>query len=339
MVRKDKRQPNTCSTTNTSTAVNQPKTHDIFFGLTIASAVMTIGTLLCIPAMYAMLPVFTMGMIAFGVLTYFTMDAETWERLTSGQITSAILFRPITKKYRNIEHLLKEYRKHSLECVQTVIAIDFTRSNITQGERTFKGRSLHDLGVQGGNPYEQVIDKLGRTLQQLDDDNLIPVYGFGDIRTKGSNVFPLVDGVDCNGYQGVLDAYRAITPNIVMDGPTNFAPAIHATIEMVKQNRTHHVLIIITDGDVTSRKDTEAAIVEASHYPISIIAIGVGDGDSKGNFGCLETYDDELPQRQFDNFQFVKWADYKNKYDDAFTIAAMEELPHQMRKIKELKLL
>lgn len=49
-------------------------------------------------------------------------------------------------------------------------------------------------------------------------------------------------------------------------------------IEIVKQEKGYHILIIIADGQVSNITETANAIVEASHYPISIIMIGVGDG-------------------------------------------------------------
>jgi len=62
-------------------------------------------------------------------------------------------------------------------------------------------------------------------------------------------------------------------------------------------------LIIIADGQVTAQKDTSDAIVEASSHPISIVCVGVGDGP----WDVMEEFDDNLPTRQFDNFQFVEY--------------------------------
>lgn len=47
------------------------------------------------------------------------------------------------------------------------------------GTRSFNRQSLHHIGnVQ--NPYEEAISIIGQTLSALDEDNLIPCFGFGD---------------------------------------------------------------------------------------------------------------------------------------------------------------
>jgi E3 ubiquitin-protein ligase RGLG len=209
--------------------------------------------------------------------------------------------------------------------------VDFTKSNQWTGRKTFGGRSLHWLDPEGviRNPYYMAIEVIGKVLAQYDDDNLIPAFGFGDSTTLDRSVFPFFPDRKCNGFEEVLARYREIAPRIVMAGPTNFAPAIDAACEIVSTTRMYHILIIVADGQVTSKAHTEAAIVRASELPLSIILVGVGDGP----WDQMDEFDDGLPDRKFDNFQFVNLTkvveENPSNPDVAFAIAALMEVPEQ----------
>ena len=41
------------------------------------------------------------------------------------------------------------------------------------------------------------------------------------------------------------------------------------------QRRAYHVLLILTDGDITDKQQTITAIVDAATAPVSIIIVGV----------------------------------------------------------------
>jgi hypothetical protein len=43
----------------------------------------------------------------------------------------------------------------------------------------------------------------------------------------------------------------------------------------------YFVLLLLTDGGVTDYAETVRALVDASHLPLSVLIVGVGDG----NFG------------------------------------------------------
>ena len=53
------------------------------------------------------------------------------------------------------------------------------QSTVTGAEEP--GNSLFD--VANRNPYEASIAILGKTLEDFDDDHMIPVFGFGDATT------------------------------------------------------------------------------------------------------------------------------------------------------------
>ena len=103
-------------------------------------------------------------------------------------------------------------------------------------------------------------------------------------------------------------------------------------------------MLIIADGQVLNVADTVAAIVEASHLPLSIVMVGVGDGP----WDMMKSFDDDLPQRRFDNFQFCQYnprnpeaaAAFDDPEGDArFALQALMEIPDQFRAIRALGML
>ncbi|KAI5428265.1 E3 ubiquitin-protein ligase rglg1, variant 3, partial [Lathyrus oleraceus] len=86
---------------------------------------------------------------------------------------------------------------------------------------------------------------------------------------------------------------------------------------------------------------TVDAIVEASKYPLSIILIGVGDGP----WDMMEEFQDNIPTRAFDNFQFVNFTEIMannislSRKEAAFALAAFMKIPSQYKAAIELHLL
>lgn len=247
----------------------------------------------------------------------------------------------IVDKYHTYSEVQEALRKAGLEASNLIIGIDYTRSNEYTGKHTFHGKCLHHLDPQYMNPYQHVISIIGKTLEVFDDDKLIPCYGFGDVTTSDKKVFPFTEHRSCHGLKEVLDRYNEITPVTIMSGPTSFAPIIREAISIVKREKSYHILLIIADGQVTSEAETKRAIVEASNYPLSIVLVGVGDGP----WDMMKNFDDGLPERRFDNFQFVNFheffhANVKREVPELdFAVAALQEIPDQFKEICRLGLL
>ncbi|EDR29205.1 copine-1, putative [Entamoeba dispar SAW760] len=240
--------------------------------------------------------------------------------------------------YQSMDELQEGLRQAGLESSNLIIGVDYTKSNTWTGTKSFNGYSLHGLFENVMNPYQRVIDIIGRTLEPFDDDNLIPVYGFGDVTTTDKSVFSFMpDDTPCNGFQEVLKRYNEITPSVRLSGPTNFAPLINKAVQIVQRTRQYHILLIIADGQVDAERATKAAIENASNYPLSIVTIGVGDGP----FDKMEDFDDELGQSKFDNFNFVNFqkvvdGPHVENPEIAFATAAMNEVPTQFLCCKKL---
>lgn len=239
--------------------------------------------------------------------------------------------------FHHFSEVSKACKQAGLEKCGLIIGVDFTASNELQGRKTFSGNCLHKI-IPGKvyNPYQRVISVIGRTLEPFDEDNMIPAYGFGDSVTRGESVFPfLKDESPCRGFKQVLERYSYFASNAILSGPTNFAPLIYTAIGIVKEKKGYHILVIIADGRVNEEESTIDAIVEASKYPLSIIVIGVGDGP----WDLMEEFDDQLPKREFDNFNFVNFHEVTSRArdpDSNLALHTLMEIPAQYRSIKAL---
>lgn len=256
-----------------------------------------------------------------------------------GLITDNIAaFRPISDHFSHVHEVSVAMRKAGLEYCDLIIGIDFTASNEWQGRKTLNGDSLHSTrGNKIYNPYQRVIAILGETLECFTSkQNLIPAFGFGDEATRDHSIFSIkTDGESCKGFFDVLQCYNQTVQNVTLSGPTSFAPLIDKAVDIVKLKQAYHILVIIADGQMRIEEPTIKAIVGASNYGLSIIMVGVGDGP----WDMMEEFDDHLPERKFDNFQFVNFHQTTRKaknQEASFALHALMEIPAQYKAIKSL---
>ena len=231
--------------------------------------------------------------------------------------------------------------------INLTIGIDFTGSNGHYLDQP----SYHYLNA-GLNNYEKAIRSCGDIVAHYDNDQLFPVFGFGFCFIDSNlNIF---EGkytdfnypINCNlndpsikYIDGVLKVYRSFITKIHLSGPTYFSPMINDLNNEVKkeiaqgQIMNYHILMILTDGLIDDMEDTKDALVEASFLPISVIIIGIGDGD----FGKMDILDaDENPlydrnRRKADRdlVQFVPFNNFKNN-PQKLAEEVLEEIPRQV---------
>lgn len=285
---------------------------------------------------------------------YYTSSQECYGNVDNGRRLDRRYSR-IADNYNSLEEVTEALARAGLESSNLIVGIDFTKSNEWTGAKSFNRRSLHHIGDHP-NPYQQAISIIGKTLAAFDDDNLIPCFGFGDASTHDQDVFSFFPEEErfCNGFEEVLSRYQEIAPHLRLAGPTSFAPVIEMAMTIVEQSGgQYHVLLIIADGQVTRSVDTERgrlspqeqktvdAIVEASKFPLSIVLVGVGDGP----WDMMREFDDNIPSRAFDNFQFVNFTEIMSKNipssrkETEFALAALMEIPSQYKATIELDIL
>ncbi|VAI78082.1 unnamed protein product [Triticum turgidum subsp. durum] len=284
-----------------------------------------------------------------GLSPWYASSAGNNVQQPEAQATLQRKYSRIGDDYRTVTQVTEALAQAGLESSNLIVGIDFTKR-----KNSYNRRCLHDIG-RTPNPYEQAISIIGRTLSDFDEDNLIPCFGFGDASTHDKDVFSFYpEDRPCTGFEEALERYRQIVPALRLSGPTSFAPIIETAIGIVDSTGgQYHVLLIIADGQVTRNVDTQSgqlsqqewdtinAIVKASQFPLSIVLVGVGDGP----WDMMHKFDDNIPARSFDNFQFVNFTEIMSKSIAAdrkeaeFALSALMEIPTQYKATLDLQLL
>jgi len=170
--------------------------------------------------------------------------------------------------------------------VNFTVAVDFTGSNGNPNQPS----SLHYRDPTGRpNQYQTAIQSVGEIIQDYDSDKMFPALGFGARIPPHGQVshefFLTLDPKNpyCNGLDEVMAAYFNSLYNVQLYGPTNFSPVIRHVAKFADAYQSdptnYFVLLIITDGIITDFEETKRSIIQASHLPISIIIVGVGNED------------------------------------------------------------
>uniref|UniRef100_A0AAV1U6P9 VWFA domain-containing protein n=1 Tax=Peronospora matthiolae TaxID=2874970 RepID=A0AAV1U6P9_9STRA len=259
-----------------------------------------------------------------------------------GCASSTETFQPIPDSYTSLDEVQKALRRVGLQSSDLIIAVDFTESNLWKGEQTFEGRSLHYVDTSGRvvNPYQKVISAITRVFELYNDDDTIPAFGYGGYpdRPFAERYFAFAKDHGCE-LDDVLQRYFAIASTMELNSSASFVPVIYEAIKMAKNSRRYHILIIIANGHIDDPEMARKAIVEASKYPLSIIMVGVGDGP----WNTMIEFDDQLPERRFDNFQFVNYNTIPkgnlDNPDGGFAMQALMEIPGQYSRIRGLALI
>ena len=142
----------------------------------------------------------------------------------------------------------------------------------------------------------------------------------------------------------VLKAYRdCINLNkITFSGPSLFAPLIRKVISRINKNDIleYHILMILTNGVIDDLQETIDVLVEASLLPLSVIIVGIGNGDFKN----MEKLDgDEVlltssigKKRIRDIVQFVPFSKYQND-SEKLSMEVLAEIPRQIVEFYQFK--
>jgi len=167
--------------------------------------------------------------------------------------------------------------------INLTVAVDMTGSN---GDPT-NPESLHYINPRTGeNAYTTAIRTVGDILQDYDFDKKIMGLGFGS-KVKGSinHCFPLNGNSRnpyCKGVDGLVASYMETLQAVSLAEPTCYRKVLqYAADEAIraKNEVEYTVIMLITDGGVSDFVETKQVLVKMSKQPISVVLVGVGEGD------------------------------------------------------------
>ena len=238
---------------------------------------------------------------------------------------------------------LKEGKKINLE-----IAIDYSKSN----------KSYHIIDRRIPNDYEKVISDCCSIVSPYDEDQLFPVYGFGGIppnnNGKVSHIFNInfEDEPEIKGFDQIIPTYKKSLKQIKLGDPCFFAPLLKSVYKRIKDNyeinnpeyiNHYFILMILTNGIINDLNETIDILIDCSYIPLSVIIIGIGDGDFSnmdkldGDEELLVSSKGEIRKR--DLVQFVKYNKFKGDFIEGkkeLKDEVLKEIPRQVEEYYEL---
>ena len=128
----------------------------------------------------------------------------------------------------------------------------------------------------------------------------VPSGGTSHCFALNGNIFD----PECDGLDGVLEAYKNAIKNLNFFGPTHFNEIINTVNNMAEDlkvsqdNQKYIILLIITDGIINDMEQTIDEIVRGSSLPLSIIIVGVGDAEFN-SMDILDADDEPLFSKKF----------------------------------------
>lgn len=127
-------------------------------------------------------------------------------------------------------------------------------------------------------------------LQYYDYYNQIALYGFGArlppyyrcvgqcFALNGNYYHPLITG----GVEEIVRLYKQALKDVEPHGPTKLSEVIGMAVQFAQaeyQSSNYYVLVLLTDGCFDDFALSVDKIIDASMLPLSIVMVGLGDGD------------------------------------------------------------
>jgi len=274
--------------------------------------------------------VFTLDQVFNGSTMFPLLDKAKQKRLGSIRIKCQVL-----EKLNSLTEDLSEAK------LNIILGIDFSDS-----QKRINGSDSTHLKDQLSSQYETGLTNLFNLLYELNCKQEIPVYGFGGLKKASSspkakkeeNMSCFSITRDPTNYKvssltEAISDYNKCILNNTLGGHANFAEIIQKAIGIASFNqlqglKEYTILVLLTDGIIQDLENTLNSIIEAANIPLSIIMIGVGDGD----FESFESLDSQLGLYETARRDYVSFIAYRDFIEDTNQLKTklMQEIPEQI---------
>ena len=275
--------------------------------------------------------VFTLDQILNGSTLFPLLDKTKQKRLGSLRIKCQVL--------EKMNYLTEDLSEAKLNII---LGIDFSDSQ----KRINCSDSTHlKEDDQVSSQYEAGLTNLFNLLYDLNCKQEIPVYGFGGLKTSSSPKARKEENMSCfsitrnptnykvSSLTEVIDDYKKCILNNTLGGHANFAEIIQkaigiASFNQLQGDKEYTILVLLTDGIIQDLENTLNSIIEAANIPLSIIMIGIGDGD----FESFENLDSQLGMYETARRDYVSFIAYRDFIEDTNQLKKklMQEIPEQI---------
>jgi len=274
--------------------------------------------------------VFTLDQVFNGSTMFPLLDKAKQKRLGTIRIKCQVL--------EKLNYLTDDLSEAKLN---VILGIDFSDS-----QKRINGSDSTHSRNQLSSQYETGLTNLFNLLYELNCKQEIPVYGFGGLKKPSSspkakkeeNLSCFSITRDPTNYKvssltEAISDYNKCIFNDTLGGQANFAEIIQKAIGIASFNqlqglKEYTILVLLTDGIIQDLENTLNSIIEAANIPLSIIMIGIGDGD----FESFESLDSQLGLYETARRDYVSFIAYRDFIEDTNQLKnkLMQEIPEQI---------
>ncbi|GFO14211.1 copine iv [Plakobranchus ocellatus] len=240
------------------------------------------------------------------------------------------------------EYSLINYLLHGVQ-FKITFGVDFTMRNIEHENPA----SDHFVSNYRINQYIEMLRSLGSVLEHYNAEKQLAAYGFGaEIEPDKclSHDFPLnfdSTNPNCEGVEGLLEAYTSCRPKMRMRFPRNAGPILMKASQAAQMTQEtqpyhYHLLFLLIRSDLDDLEEVRNELVKASHLPLSVIIVGIGEDDFE-NMKPFGEHDELLTASEGkdaarDNVQFARFHDFKFMMNGPEKLAnfVLAKMPNQV---------